>query len=133
MQKTSAGFGVHLSGCSADPGEAAGKGGLPVIEYNFYAHRAIEGYYENRWTRSGGYTGFDYELDILIDPETNQIMSPLYRDEEGKITEATLAAFPNAKRIKFKDLPALQNEGGAQSSGNVGKPDLLPESRDSRG
>lgn len=24
----------------------AGKVGLPVIEYNFYAHRAIEGYYE---------------------------------------------------------------------------------------
>ena len=26
--------------------EAAGKGGLTVVEYNFYAHRAIEGYYE---------------------------------------------------------------------------------------
>lgn len=25
---------------------AAGKVGLPTIEYNFYAHRAIEGYYE---------------------------------------------------------------------------------------
>ena len=26
--------------------EAAGKGGLTVVEYNFYAHRAIEGYYQ---------------------------------------------------------------------------------------
>src|SRR5215472_3554006 len=26
--------------------EAAGKVGLPVVEYNFYAHRAMEGYYE---------------------------------------------------------------------------------------
>jgi mannonate dehydratase len=26
---------------------AAGRVGLPVIEYNFYAHRAIEGYYED--------------------------------------------------------------------------------------
>ena len=26
--------------------EAAGKVGVPVVEYNFYAHRAIEGYYE---------------------------------------------------------------------------------------
>ena len=26
---------------------AAGKAGLPVIEYNFYAHRIIEGYYDD--------------------------------------------------------------------------------------
>jgi len=25
---------------------AAGKVGLPVVEYNFYAHRIVEGYYE---------------------------------------------------------------------------------------
>ena len=24
---------------------AAGRAGLPVIEYNFYAHRLVEGYY----------------------------------------------------------------------------------------
>ncbi len=29
--------------------EAAGKVGLPVVEYNFYAHRAMEGYYEETW------------------------------------------------------------------------------------
>jgi mannonate dehydratase len=90
--------------------EAAGRGGLPVVEYNFYAHRAIEGYYETVGRARAGYTGFDYELELLIDPETNQVVSPIYRDEEGKITEATLAAFPNAKKIKFKDLPALQSE-----------------------
>ena len=91
--------------------QAAGKGGLPVVEYNFYAHRAIEGYYETVGRARAGYTAFDYELDLLIDPETTQVVSPIYRDEEGKITEATLAAFPNAKKIKFKDLPALKNEG----------------------
>lgn len=26
--------------------QVAGRAGLPVIEYNFYAHRAMEGYYE---------------------------------------------------------------------------------------
>ena len=41
--------------------EAAGKGGLPVIEYNFYAHRAIEGYYETVGRANAGYTGFDYD------------------------------------------------------------------------
>jgi Pyruvate/2-oxoacid:ferredoxin oxidoreductase gamma subunit len=25
---------------------AAGRAGLPVVEYNFYAHRLVEGYYE---------------------------------------------------------------------------------------
>jgi len=40
---------------------AAGKAGLPVAEYNFYAHRAMEGYYEVIGRAGAGYTGFDYE------------------------------------------------------------------------
>src|ERR1039457_5115371 len=44
--------------------EPAGKGGLTVVEYNFYAHRAIEGYYETVGRAKAGYTGFDYELEL---------------------------------------------------------------------
>jgi mannonate dehydratase len=40
---------------------AAGKAGVPVVEYNFYAHRAMEGYYEVVGRAGAGYTGFDYE------------------------------------------------------------------------
>ena len=40
---------------------AAGQAGLPVVEYNFYAHRAMEGYYEVIGRAGAGYTGFDYE------------------------------------------------------------------------
>jgi mannonate dehydratase len=40
---------------------AAGKAGLPVIEYNFYAHRAMEGYFEETGRAGLGHTGFDYE------------------------------------------------------------------------
>src|SRR5437763_3975922 len=40
---------------------AAGKAGLPVIEYNFYAHRAMEGYYEETGRAKSGYTAFDYD------------------------------------------------------------------------
>jgi mannonate dehydratase len=40
---------------------AAGKAGLPVIEYNFYAHRAMEGYYEQTGRAGAGYTAFDYD------------------------------------------------------------------------
>ena len=90
--------------------EAAGKAGLPVVEYNFYAHRAIEGYYETVGRAGAGYTGFDYDLELLID-ENGRVVQPIYRDEKGQITPETLAAFPNAKKVKFKDLPPLANEG----------------------
>jgi mannonate dehydratase len=90
--------------------EAAGKGGLTVVEYNFYAHRAIEGYYETVGRAKAGYTGFDYELELLIN-EAGAVVQPIYRDENGQITQETLAAFPNAKKVKFKDLPPLANEG----------------------
>jgi len=40
---------------------AAGRVGLPVIEYNFYAHRAMEGYYEQIGRGGTGYTAFDYD------------------------------------------------------------------------
>jgi len=90
--------------------EAAGKGGLAVAEYNFYAHRAIEGYYETVGRAKAGYTGFDYDLELLIN-ETGQVVQPIYRDENGQITPETLAAFPNAKKVKFRDLPPLANEG----------------------
>ena len=90
--------------------EAAGKGGLPVVEYNFYAHRAIEGYYETVGRAKAGYTAFDYELELLVN-ENGVVVQPIYRDEKGQITPETLAAFPNAKKVKFKDLPPLANEG----------------------
>ena len=90
--------------------EAAGKGGLTVVEYNFYAHRAIEGYYETVGRAKAGYTGFDYELELLVN-ENGAVVQPIYRDENGQITSETLAAFPNAKKVKFKDLPPLPNEG----------------------
>src|SRR5262245_31352090 len=40
---------------------AAGKVGLPVVEYNFYAHRAMEGYYEEIGRAGASYTAFDYD------------------------------------------------------------------------
>ncbi len=90
--------------------EAAGKGGLTVVEYNFYAHRAIEGYYETVGRAKAGYTGFDYELELLVD-DNGVVVQPIFRDENGQITQETLAAFPNARKVKFKDLPPLANEG----------------------
>lgn len=40
---------------------AAGRVGLPVIEYNFYAHRLVEGYYAEQGRGGAGLTAFDYD------------------------------------------------------------------------
>jgi len=90
--------------------EAAGKAGLAVAEYNFYAHRAIEGYYEGVGRANAGYTEFDYELEVLVNPD-GSLAGPMYRDANGQLTPQTLAAFPNARKVKIKDLPPLANEG----------------------
>ncbi|MCW5979943.1 MAG: mannonate dehydratase [Bryobacteraceae bacterium] len=72
---------------------AASKVGLPVIEYNFYAHRAMEGYFEETNVNRGnsGWTGFDYELVQTAD-----------RPYQTR---------PEEKGMKFKDLPPLPEIG----------------------
>jgi mannonate dehydratase len=90
--------------------EAAGKGGLTVVEYNFYAHRAVEGYYETVGRAKAGYTAFDHDLELLVNEE-GVVAQPIYRDEAGAITPETLAAFPNARKVKFKNLPPMPQEG----------------------
>jgi mannonate dehydratase len=50
---------------------AAGKVGLPVIEYNFYAHRLTEGYKEETGRAGAGYTAYDYELSKNLPPQPN--------------------------------------------------------------
>jgi len=75
--------------------QAAGKAGLPVIEYNWYAHRAIEGYFEETDdVRTGvGWTGFDYDL----------VRTPGLQYMRGVRAEEA--------SIKFRDLPPLPSEG----------------------
>ena len=41
--------------------QAAGMAGIAVVEYNFYAHRAMEGYYEEVGRGGAGLTGVDYD------------------------------------------------------------------------
>ena len=54
---------------------AAGKAGLPVIEYNFYAHRLMAGYYEVLARGGSGVTAFDYERAKNIPPDEGQLMT----------------------------------------------------------
>ena len=48
---------------------AAGKAGLPVIEYNFYANRLMEGYKEEVGRAGAGYTAYDYTLSKNLPPK----------------------------------------------------------------
>ena len=47
---------------------AAGKAGLPVIEYNFYANRLMEGYVEEKGRAGAGYTAYDYNVSRNLPP-----------------------------------------------------------------
>ena len=51
---------------------AAGKAGLPVVEYNWYAHRAMEGYYEQTGRAGAGLTAFDYDKMKDLPPLPNE-------------------------------------------------------------
>jgi mannonate dehydratase len=53
---------------------AAGTAGIPVVEYNFYAHRLMEGYHEVEGRGGAGYTGFDYApvKDLPADAEIGE-------------------------------------------------------------
>ncbi|WP_234572979.1 mannonate dehydratase [Rhodohalobacter sp. 614A] len=50
---------------------AAGAVGIPVVEYNWYAHRLMEGYHLVEGRGGAGYTGFEYKgfEDLPPDPE----------------------------------------------------------------
>ncbi len=47
---------------------AAGASGIPVVEYNFYSHRLVEGYYEELGRGGAGMTAYDYERSKDLPP-----------------------------------------------------------------
>jgi mannonate dehydratase len=47
---------------------AAGRAGIPVVEYNFYAHRLVEGYHEELGRAGAGLTAYDYERSKDLPP-----------------------------------------------------------------
>ncbi len=102
---------------------AAGKAGLPVIEYNFYAHRAMEGYYEETGRAGSGYTAFDYDkMKDLPPPETG---AHSLEDMWKNITYFLKAIVPVAEQAGVKlalhpnDPPAPLSRGSGQIMGTV--------------
>jgi mannonate dehydratase len=80
---------------------AAGAAGLPIVEYNFYAHRLTEGYYNVPGRGGSGYLGYDYNRR-MENAADDKWTYPSTRSAD----EAALSP---------KDLPPLSNEGAHTS------------------
>lgn len=98
---------------------AAGKAGLPVIEYNFYAHRLTEGYKEEIGRAGAGYTAYDYKLSKDLPPL--QGVGTHTRAEQLKRAKAFLEAIvPEAEKANVRlalhpnDPPVPMSRGSEQ-------------------
>ncbi len=103
---------------------AAGKVGLPTIEYNFYAHRAIEGYYEVDGRGGAGLTGFDIDRLKSLPPLPEEGVHTL--DEMwNNITYFLKAVIPVAEQCGVRlalhpnDPPIALSRGSGQIMGTV--------------
>jgi mannonate dehydratase len=98
---------------------AAGKAGLPVVEYNFYAHRLIEGYKEEAGRAGAGYTAYDYELSKRLPPRDG--VGTHTRSDQLKRAEHFLKAIvPEAEKANVRlalhpnDPPVPLSRGSEQ-------------------
>jgi mannonate dehydratase len=98
---------------------AAGKVGLPVIEYNFYAHRLTEGYYEEIGRAGAGMTAFDYDRVKDLPPVEREGAHTL-EEMWSNITYFLKAVIPVAEESGVRlalhpnDPPAPKSRGSGQ-------------------
>ena len=103
---------------------AAGKAGLPVIEYNFYAHRIVEGYYETTGRGGAGYTLFDYDRVKDLPPLSQEGAHDL-EEMWSNITYFLKAVIPVAEKSNVRlalhpnDPPAPVSRGSKQIMGTL--------------
>ncbi len=104
--------------------KVAGKLGLPVMEYNFYAHRIVEGYYEAEGRGGSGYTAFDYERVKDLPPlpeEGAHTMDEMWEN----VTYFLKAVVPVAEEAGVRlalhpnDPPAPISRGSEQIMGSI--------------
>jgi mannonate dehydratase len=74
----------------------AGRLGLPVVEYNFYAHRLTEGYTLEEGRAGAGYTAYDYRLSKDLPPR------------EGVGTHTRTQQLERAKRFLQAIVPVAE-------------------------
>lgn len=102
----------------------AAKVGLPVIEYNFYAHRLTEGYKQEPGRGGAGYTAYDYELSRNLPPLEG--VGTHTRAEQQKRAEHFLkAVIPEAEKANVRlalhpsDPPVPLSRGSEQIMASV--------------
>jgi mannonate dehydratase len=103
---------------------AAGRAGLPVVEYNWYAHRAMEGYFEETGRAGAGWTGFDYERmkDLPALPEEgahtlDEMWTNITYFLKAVVAEAEKAGVRLA--LHPNDPPAPLSRGSQQIMGTI--------------
>ena len=98
---------------------AAGQAGLPVVEYNFYAHRLIEGYKEETGRAGAGYTAYDYELSRTL-PPLEGVGTHTRADQLKRAEHFLKAVVPEAERANVRlalhpnDPPVPVSRGSEQ-------------------
>ncbi len=104
--------------------QAAGKVGVPVVEYNFYAHRAMEGYFEQTGRGGAGLTGMDYDRMTGLPPLPAEGANSL--DQMwSNITYFLKAVIPVAEKANVRlalhpnDPPVPLSRGSQQIMGTV--------------
>ncbi len=103
---------------------AAGRVGLPIIEYNFYAHRAIEGYFNEPGRAGAGMLSFDCEK-IKDLPPLPQEGAHAIEEMWDNVTYFLRAVVPVAKESNVRlalhpnDPPAPISRGSGQIMGSV--------------
>jgi mannonate dehydratase len=103
---------------------AAGKAGLLVIEYNFYAHRLVEGYYEEIGRAGAGLTAFDYDRVKDLPPlaeEGAHSLEQMWSNVAYFLKAVVPAAAESGVRLALhpNDPPAPLSRGSGQIMGTV--------------
>jgi mannonate dehydratase len=103
---------------------AAGKVGLPVVEYNFYAHRLTEGYKEEAGRAGAGYTAYDYTLSKDLPPKDG-VGTHTRTEQLERARRFLKAVVPEAEKANVRlalhpnDPPVPLSRGSEQLMGTV--------------
>ncbi len=98
---------------------AAGRVGLKVVEYNFYAHRLVEGYKEEIGRAGAGYTAYDYSLSKALPPK-DDVGTHTRADQLKRAKRFLEAVVPEAEKANVRlalhpnDPPVPLSRGSEQ-------------------
>ena len=104
---------------------AAGRAGLPVVEYNFYANRLMEGYKEETGRAGAGYTAYDYELSKNLPPKEG-VGTHTRAQQLERARRFLKAVVPEAEKANVRlalhpnDPPVPQSRGSEQLMATFG-------------